>query len=371
MLLGIAVALTTGCNLRCGYCYQRRGEVRSMPWEVLRCVCDRLVRGGAAEPELGFGGGEPLLALPMMVRAARYLDETSPPGVFPRFAVTTNGTLIGDDALRFLALRRVRTFLSFDGVDEAQRLRGQGTFALLDALLDRLHTDYPGYLGDHVTVTMTLSVENLPYLAAAVRYFLRRGVPSFTVSPVDTPEPGWHEECLGLLDRELAEASALCRAHFRQTGSVPFLCFQRGVRRTSQRRRGLRMCRIGEGHGFFVDVDGEVVACGAFAPSLTRVPTELARQAAAAAHLGHIADPDLLGRFESCRRAIAALDLFRNRERKHSPYGDCGKCRHLTECRICPMAIAALPGNEDPHRIPPLPCAFNLLTAKYRRRFPQ
>jgi len=130
------------------------------------------------------------------------------------------------------------------------------------------------------------------------------------------------------------------------------------------------MCRIGSGHALFVDVDGTVMACGLFARSTARLETGLACRAAEAATVGHVTDGDLAGRLGERRAALRSVGLFDAKERKRSPYRACGDCPLLNECRTCPMAIASQPGNEDPDLVPPLPCAFTLLTAKHRRHVP-
>ena len=368
-LTAVAVALTTGCNLRCSYCYQRRSAAQRMPWTVLRAACDYLLAAGAAEPTLTFLGGEPLLELPLMRRAARHLARRAPPGMRPRLAVTTNGTRIDGRALRFLALSRVRTYLSLDGVEAAQQRRGEGTFAVLDALLRRMRRDYSGYFGDDVTVAVTLTAANVPHLAETVRYLLEREVSTFVVSPVVTHDPEWTDAGVAALDRQLGEAAGLCREHLQATGKLSFFNLRRTALARGRRRRDIAMCRIADGHALLVDVDGQAVACGVLAPSYSRLPTELAQRAAAAVRLGAISDPDLPRRLASCRERLSALGLFDGKERKRSRYGTCGACRCMHECQVCPLSIASQPGNEDPDAVPPLPCAFNLLVAKHRRRF--
>jgi len=131
------------------------------------------------------------------------------------------------------------------------------------------------------------------------------------------------------------------------------------------------MCRLGDGHALFVDVDGTVMTCGLFARSTARLDTGLARRAAVAATVGHVTDPDLDERLARGSQALRAVGLFHGKERKRSPYRSCGDCPLLNECRICPMAIASQPGNEDPDLVPPLPCAFTLLAVKHRRHVPR
>ena len=43
----------------------------------------------------------------------------------------------------------------------------------------------------------------------------------------------------------------------------------------------------------------------------------------------------------------------------------------MTTCAICPVSIGHQPGNTDPHRIPDFLCAYNLVSLKYREKFPR
>jgi sulfatase maturation enzyme AslB (radical SAM superfamily) len=341
-----------------------------MPWRVLRGAIDVLLAGGAAEPEFAFYGGEPLLELPLIWRAIRYLEGHAPAGVTPRYRLTTNGTRLDARAVALLALHRVRTVLSWDGVEPAQRLRGEGTFAALDALLRMARSDYPGWLEDDVTIAMTLTPPNLDHVAESVRYFLARGVSSIQLSPLLTHDPGWDDGCFERLDEQFRQVAALCREHLRDTGAMPFLPFRRRSGSGERRRRNVPMCGIADGHAVAVDVDGEAVACDLLARSWAAPTTELGRRAAAAARLGPVTDPDLPGRLAACRQALAELRLFDRKESKRSPYRACAGCPARSSCRVCPLAIANRPGNENPDAIPPLPCAFYSLAARYRRRFP-
>lgn len=329
-----------------------------------------LLAGGAAEPELAFYGGEPLLELPLIRRAINYLEDRSPPGVTPRFRLTTNGTLLDARAVGFLAQHRVGTTISWDGIEPAQRLRGTGTFATLDALLARLRRAWPGWLEDDVTIAMTVSSASLEHLAESVRYFLDRSVSSIQATPLLTHDPGWNGGCFARLDQQLGAVYALCRPILRAGGAMPFLPLRRRAGDRQRRRRNGPMCGIADGHAVAVGVAGEAVACDLLAPSWTNPVTELGRRAAEAARLGPITDPDLNGRLAACREALARLRLFDHKERKRSPYRKCAGCPARSSCRVCPLSIANQPGNGDPDLIPPLPCAFYSLAGRYRRRLP-
>jgi hypothetical protein len=43
----------------------------------------------------------------------------------------------------------------------------------------------------------------------------------------------------------------------------------------------------------------------------------------------------------------------------------------LAECTVCPMSMGRSDGENDPRRVPDFNCAFNLVSLKYRARFPR
>jgi len=100
-LQSLEVVLTTACNLNCNYCFQDVRNDRSMSWAVLRSALDLLLRSDHPKPELTFYGGEPLLELPLMVRAVEYLEAEG--GGSVAVSVFTNGTLLDRGTRRFLA----------------------------------------------------------------------------------------------------------------------------------------------------------------------------------------------------------------------------------------------------------------------------
>ena len=82
-----------------------------MSWGVLRSALDLLLRSDHPEPELIFYGGEPLLELPLIMRAIEYLEAESGGNV--AVSVFTNGTLLDRGTMRLLARRGVDTQISF------------------------------------------------------------------------------------------------------------------------------------------------------------------------------------------------------------------------------------------------------------------
>jgi len=80
---------------------------------ALSLAAEHVLAAGGAQLDVGFFGGEPLLAWDTLVAVAT--KARALPGLLTRLQVTTNGTLVDDTKARRLAELEVRTTVSIDG----------------------------------------------------------------------------------------------------------------------------------------------------------------------------------------------------------------------------------------------------------------
>jgi sulfatase maturation enzyme AslB (radical SAM superfamily) len=367
----LEVVLTTACNLRCAYCFQDVRTDRSMSWGVLRSALDLLLHSEHPNPELTFYGGEPLLELPLMIRAVEFLEAER--GANGRVAVSvfTNGTLLDRGTRRFLARHGVETQISFDGVEAAQQLRAPGTFGRLDRALSRLRDEHPDFLREHCRVAITLSSRNLDHLAESFANLVDRGVGEIVVSALVTHDSGWHPETIEELAAQIEEILNLSIEHFRRTGEVPFAPFRSGEPGDPPADGPPTMCSAAGTTSPAVDVDGQVYGCVMFAESYQTIPDGMLRRCLEPMRLGNIRAPDFGKRLEAYPAAAEAAKIFTNKEEKRSSYRTCRGCRFVNQCSVCPVSIGHIPGNTDPNRVPDLQCAFNLAVLAARDLFLQ
>ncbi len=124
----LVLHVTEACNLGCRYCYHSqsghapRKTGGAMSSEVAQQAIDFLFEhsGNLEEVVLVFFGGEPLLNFDLIVFAAKYArDKALEKGKKISFAITTNGTLLTDKAIRFLHENKIGVTVSIDGFEEA------------------------------------------------------------------------------------------------------------------------------------------------------------------------------------------------------------------------------------------------------------
>jgi sulfatase maturation enzyme AslB (radical SAM superfamily) len=369
-LRSLDVIVTSDCNLRCAYCYQNAKTAGVITWGTVRPALDLLLESRRHRVTLLFIGGEPLLEFPLIRRAVRHVETHRRRNLSVEFALATNGTLIGEGEADFLARHDFDLQVSFDGVDQVQRLRGAWTGSRLDELIDRLRRDHPAYFVRRLSIATTVVARTVPFLARSVDYFLAKGVPDVVINPALTHQPDWRPASVGLVDDAFSRIYRSCLRRYRQTGLIPLQLFRRRYPELDERVPGTWMCGTGRGESLTVDVDGELSGCVLFARSYQRFPETPLGRAMDTLRLGPIGAPGLGRRLAAYGGALKAAGLFDGRERKYSSYGACAACDCRSVCSVCPVCIVHQPENGDPNRIPDFVCAFNRVAAAYRRRFP-
>jgi len=368
----LEVVLTAGCNLRCTYCYQNDKKDRHTDWEIVRVALDRLLSSTRPEVKVLFIGGEPLLEFPTIERAVAYLAERKRPDLRIRYSIVTNGLLLDGPQTEFLVEHGFHMQLSFDGVPPAQALRGMHTFSKLDRLLDSLRDRHPGFYAHDFKVNVTLVPSTIQYLADSVEYFvLDKQLNELSVTPQITPSQDWRIDRIEELERAFARIFRICLKRYRETGDVPLEVFRKQGTRRAVRPSHISMCGVGRGEQIAVDVDGQAHGCVTFVESYQTFPTTFLRSRVEAMRLGDIRDAQFGERLQAYPAVARSAEIFHHKEEKYSAYGKCRECTYLIQCSICPMSIGRNENENDPRRIPDFPCAYNLVSLKYRARFPR
>jgi sulfatase maturation enzyme AslB (radical SAM superfamily) len=341
-----------------------------MDWKTIRAALDCALASNAAEVEVVFLGGEPLLEYPMIQRAVEYVERHRRQGKRIKYGISTNGTLMTDAMTGFLAGHRFDTQLSFDGIEGAQNLRAPGTFAVLDGLLDRLSGKHTDFFRRDLTITLTVTPSGVGSLADSIDYFLKKGIQKITVSPSIIHDPDWKVERIEEIDAQYERIFESSLQHLEQTGKIPVLIFSRKY--GDSRCGGWEgpMCGIVRGEAVTVDVDGQVYGCTVLARSYQRFDSKLMQIHSDDICMGCIDDRAFSKRLESFPSASRRAEFFHHKEKKYSSYGRCGECPFIADCYVCPVSIVHVPGNGDPDRVSDFCCAFYLVSLKYRKRFP-
>ncbi len=161
-LLDYTISITNKCNLKCTYCYERHLNTQ------YGCVTDDIkpkiadfIKSRNDVGVLYLFGGEPLL----YKDTVKYYCENIKA---KKYVITTNGTLLDEDFIKWCADRKVIINMSHDGKECTDR--GVDT-ALLDANLKTLLKYQPNTL-----VQLVYTEQTLPKLYDNIMYLKNLGV---------------------------------------------------------------------------------------------------------------------------------------------------------------------------------------------------
>lgn len=165
----LVLSVSEQCNLRCSYCAYSGGykNIRvhndfTMSWDVARKAIDYFLANIGTQtghPEIGFFGGEPLMNFGLIRQCIEYTRHKN---ADVSFAMTTNGTLLIDQVVGFLADKGVRILISLDGpkeIHDVDRIfaAGAGSFDLIMRNIRRIKEKYPDYYSKKVRYWCTIT----------------------------------------------------------------------------------------------------------------------------------------------------------------------------------------------------------------------
>jgi sulfatase maturation enzyme AslB (radical SAM superfamily) len=214
-ITSLTLALTERCNFSCPYCPQPRGK-KTLKIEDIMAFLDFLKPRLQKEVWLGFYGGEPLLAWPLVEKTVAFAEKKFKNSF--HFTLTSNGSLLKKKHISFFKEKRFELVLSYDGL--AQEKRDPGSIAAVEAALQNLQEFYPkGYTINSVFTPRTVSL-----LAASMEKMMGQGHRNLRYA-LDLSIP-WEKPDLEALERQLARLVAVCMKHRQKTRGTPLENFR-------------------------------------------------------------------------------------------------------------------------------------------------
>jgi len=151
---GMDLFVAQTCNLSCVYCYGQDGTYGDrglMSEKTALQAIDWLIEasGPVKSLRINFFGGEPLLNFSLIKTVVPYaLARAEKAGKKALFQITTNGTLLDDEIIRFFQQHEFKVLVSIDGpqdIHDRQRrfADGNGSFKAVTQHLDNLVKNVP------------------------------------------------------------------------------------------------------------------------------------------------------------------------------------------------------------------------------------
>ena len=148
-LTSLTLCVSTGCNLRCKYCYANEGSYNRkfhiMTFEHMKeifiQVCNIYKRGIG---NITFFGGEPLLGKTSIIKFAHFVEDYCLTNNIekPTFSIVTNGTLIDNETLELFNKYHFLVTISIDGIKEVNdenRIYKNSTKSVFDTVKNNLN----------------------------------------------------------------------------------------------------------------------------------------------------------------------------------------------------------------------------------------
>ncbi len=338
--------MTTDCNYDCAYCYQKKAD-EYLDINTAKRAVDFFSPYLLPGCSINFYGGEPMLAFGQIKEIVWYLKDQSDEKQF-EYSITTNGSLVDDDVLRFLEENQFTVLLSFDGMaQEIERKEGSfdSTLAVMQKILKCSHVT--------LETNSVFTDKTVPCLSESIRFIVESGVPSANLSL--SALSLWNGHSLRELEKEMSFLREFCVSFYRKTGNIPVTEFRPNAERC------VFGCFAGKDR-MALSPDGKLWGCCLFLDYFN------SRKNAKNFMKYCFGDLDSFIRnhhelYPSCldRYACLGMENFSTRE------GFCAFCDELEECVVCP--VEALFAGSVMRRIPYRICQIRKIMRRERRQF--
>lgn len=260
----LTLCLTHDCTLRCRYCYAGRKYAHAMSQET----AERAIELGLEEAartvgrlDVSFFGGEPLMEWDLLQHCHEYLRHCAAERSIPvRFGITTNGTLLTQDRLDWMAERDYLIGLSLDGSpamhDTNRRFAdGSGSHAAVWEALERINR-MPRLRSKVICV---VNPANHRYLREGVRWLHEHYRGDIGLNFDYWSE--WTDEQFDSLTEQLKKVTADMLDSYRSGQPMRVEAIEGKIRSHLYEQSGFcNHCRIGE-QEIAVSVDGALFPC--------------------------------------------------------------------------------------------------------------
>lgn len=165
----LILQVTQQCNLRCSYCiyggmYENRSHSNeTMTLDLAQKSIDFFLKHSYETDHLviSFYGGEPLLNIELIKQCVEYAVKNID-GKKVLFTITTNGTLLTEEIMDFLAKNSFYTLVSLDGAKEEHDLNrkfrsGQGSFDIIVNNINKFKSKFPEYVNKYLQINAVIS----------------------------------------------------------------------------------------------------------------------------------------------------------------------------------------------------------------------
>jgi uncharacterized protein len=169
----LTLFITEKCNFKCSYCIygssypdNQINTERSMSWDIAKRSIDYYLAHSrnVKTKSISFYGGEPFLEFEIIKKCVDYFLEKSD-SKEAVISITTNGSLLTPENIRFLVDKNVDLLISVDGPEKVHDLHRQyknnkGTFQSVLKNLQYIYDHYPDYFKKFISTNSVVSPQS-------------------------------------------------------------------------------------------------------------------------------------------------------------------------------------------------------------------
>ena len=340
--------MTESCNFKCIYCYQKKGQ-KQLGISTIQKALDFFLPFLVDEPHFNFTGGEPLLVFEQVREAVAYIQKKNKNKRRKiEYSLTTNGFLMNDEILEFLARNKFSLMLSYDGL--AQDLsREKGSSQKIISLINKINgCEGIDFMTNSVFIPATVNL-----FSKSIQHIIELGVPEvlFGLSNV----PPWDSSSLLRLEKEMSRLREFSLSFFDQTGKIPISNFRRSD------SKGMFGCNAGKDR-MTIAPDETLWGCYIYADYFNGKKGTSEYEDYCFGTLDSFIDnhecfyPETLTNYSGL-----LMGCF------YTPETCCMICDNLKECVVCPAEAAY--SSSKIGKIPTWTCKIRKIIMKERRLF--
>ncbi len=211
--------LTNSCNLKCKYCYEKNKLNKVIDFNIIERLLKKRINSKDTNTTIAFFGGEPLLEKQILydtVNLCKDLEKESKHRFF--YSLTTNGTLIDDEFIKFCKENNISVGISIDG-DEYSHNLNRSDFELKGSF-ERVLENTKKCINANLNC-MALPVicfNNVKYLANNIKYLIDIGFKNITCN--FNYSDIWDDNSLNVLKQQYREISNIYYNEFKRKNYI-------------------------------------------------------------------------------------------------------------------------------------------------------
>jgi sulfatase maturation enzyme AslB (radical SAM superfamily) len=347
-LTSLTLVITDNCNFECDYCYKKKTK-RYMSDSTAERALNFLLPFMAEEYFLNFYGGEPFLNFGLITKAVSFLEKRNQLSKKKAtYSVTTNGSLLTEDVIRFLNENRFSVTLSFDGL--AQDIaRQSGSQKKAVALIERILA----HSGISLETNSVFSPLTVGYLSKSIKFILELGVANVNLSLAVTMP--WDKVSIFKLGKEMAELRKVAISFYAENNKIPIAHFRE--KKTGQIFR----CSAGKDR-LAISPEGQVWGCFLFADyfAYKRKTKEWRKYS-----FGLL--DDFINNYKTIYPRLSAKYDLLSMDYSATSSEDCFLCPNLEDCSVCPVNAAF--SSSKLGLIPDYVCTIQKIKIREKKEF--